>query len=144
MTADVVARAILVAGALLLVVGPGLQARHEMREYHELLDALNELDQPAVMREYLSLLAVGPSLALRSPLGLLEFVVTGPWGWYPRYRTARAAFAASAEGDDERVAEIRTHLTKARNWAIVVLGSVLIFCGASIELVHTLAAGRPE
>jgi hypothetical protein len=95
------------------------------------------------MREYLSLLAVAPSLALRSPLGLLEFLVTGPWGWYPRYRTARAVRRLAA-GARREVAEIRTHLTKARNWAIAVLGSLLTFCGASIEVVHPLAAGRPE
>ena len=142
MTADILARAILMAGAFLLVLGPGLQARLEIREYHDLLEALTKSDLPAATREYLSILAVGPSMALRSPLGALEFLLTGPSDWYPRYRIARRAFRASADGADERVIEIRTHLTRARNWAIVVLGSVLIFGGSAIELARTLATGH--
>jgi hypothetical protein len=144
MTADVIARAILAAGALLLVVGPGMQARLEMFEFHELLEALTETGPPAATQEYLRLLAVGPSMALRSPLGLLEFLIKSPADWYPRYRAARRAFAASGDGHDARVVEIRTHLTKARNWSIVVLGSVLIFTGASVELTHTLITGRAQ
>jgi hypothetical protein len=145
MTAEIVARAILVAGAFLLVLGPGLQARLEMREYHDLLDALKRhSDLPRVTREYLGVLAVGPSMALRSPLGALEFVLSAPSGWYPRYRRARTAFRVSEAADDERVAEIRTHLTRARNWSIVVLGSVLIFTGASVELARTVVTGQAQ
>jgi hypothetical protein len=142
MTAEAIGRTILLAGAFLLVLGPGLQARLEMREYHELLEALSAGDLPAVTREYLDILAIGPSMALRSPLGALEFLFTGPSDWYPRYRAARRAFRESAAGEDERVVEIRTHLTRARNWAIVVLGSVLIFSGAAVELARTLAGGE--
>jgi hypothetical protein len=112
-----------------------------MREYHELLDTLIESDPPAVTREYLTLLAIGPSLALHSPLGLLKFM-TGMRAWYPRYRSARSAFVASQAGHDERVMHIRTHLTRARNWAIVVLGSVLIFAGTAVALVQTIATGH--
>jgi hypothetical protein len=144
MSADIIARAVLMAGAFLLVLGPGLQARLEMQEYHDLLDALTESDLPAATREYLSVLAVGPSMALRSPLGLLEFVFTGPSDWYPRYRVAHRAFRASAAVEDERVVEIRTHLTRARNWAIVVLGSVLILGGSAIELARTIATGHVQ
>jgi hypothetical protein len=141
MTAEVIARAILMAGALLLTLGPGLQARLEMSEYHELLASLVDSDLPAETQEYLRLLAIGPSLALRSPLGLLEFL-TGPSDWYPQYRSARRAFASSDAAADERVVQIRTHLTRARNWSIVVLGSVLIFAGATLELVQTLVHGQ--
>lgn len=141
MTAEAIGRAVLIAGAFLLVLGPALQARVEMREYHELLDALIESDPPAVTREYLRLLAIGPSMALHSPLGLLRFV-TGVWGWYPRHRTARRAFTTSGAGHDERVVHIRTHLIRARNWAIVVLGSMLIFAGAAVELAQTLLTGH--
>jgi hypothetical protein len=141
MTADIVARAILIAGAFLLVLGPALQARLEMREFHELLDALIESDPPAATREYLRLLAVGPSMALHSPLGLIRFA-TSAWSWYPRYRTARSAFTASGAGHDERVVHIRTHLTRARNWAMVVLGSMLIFGGTAVELTQTLVTGH--
>lgn len=143
MTAEIVGRAILMTGAFLLVLGPGLQARVEMGEYHELLDALIESDPPAVTREYLSLLASGPSMALHSPLGLFKFV-TGLRGWYPRYRAARRAFATSGAGRDERVVHIRTHLIRARNWSIVVLGSVLIFAGAAVELAQTILKGHGE
>jgi hypothetical protein len=139
MTAEIVGRAILIAGAFLLVLGPGLQARLEMREYHELLDALIESDPPAATREYLRLLAIGPSMALHSPLGLLRFIA-GAWAWYPRYRAARAAFNSSRAGHDERVVHIRTHLTRARNWAMVVFGSMLIFAGAAVELTQTVVA----
>jgi hypothetical protein len=142
-TAEIVGRALLVAGAFLLVLGPGLQARLEMREYHDLLDALIESDPPVATREYLTLLASGPSLALHSPLGLLKFLA-GLRAWYPRYRAARRAFAASGAAHDERVVHIRTHLTRARNWAIVVLGSVLIFTGAIVELTHTVLSGHGD
>ncbi len=142
MTADIIARAILVAGAFLLVLGPGLQARLEIREYHDLLAALTERDLPAATRDYLGLLAIGPSMVLRSPLGALEFILTGPSDWYPRYRIARRAFRQTEDATDERVIEIRTHLTKARNWAIVVAGSVLIFSGATIELIRTVSTGH--
>jgi hypothetical protein len=145
MTAEIIARAVLVAGALLLVIGPGLQARLEMREFHELLDALRQKsDLPAATRAYLSVLAVGPSMALHSPVGALEFVMKGPSTWYRDHRRARAAFSASSGGGDERVVEIRTHLLKARNWAIVMLGSVLIFAGTSAELVRTIVTGHAE
>lgn len=137
MTADIVGRAILLGGAFLLVLGPGLQARLEMRGYHESLDALRESDIPAVTREYLRLLALGPSRALLSPLGLFRFV-TDASDWYPRYRSARRALAASAAGHDERIVNIQEHLTRARNWMVVVLGSLLIFTGTSIELAKTL------
>jgi hypothetical protein len=40
------------------------------------------------------------------------------------------------------VAEVRTHLARARNWAIVVLGSVLIVAGAAVELAQTIATGQ--
>lgn len=132
------------AGAFLLVLGPGLRARLEMRDYHDLLDALTERDLPAATREYLSVLAVGPSMALRSPLGLLQFLFTGPSDWYPRYRVAHRAFRASAAVEDERVVEIRTHLARARNWASVVLGSVLILGGSAIELARTTATGHVQ
>jgi hypothetical protein len=141
MTTIVVARAVLMAGALLLVLGPGMQARLEMREYHELLDALKDSDMPAATQEYLRLLAVGPSMVLRSPLGLLEFIFTGPAYWYPRYRAARGALAEDGALDDERVVEIRTHLAKARNWAIVMAGSLLIMSGTAIELLDAIATG---
>lgn len=141
MTAEVLAKAILVAGALLLVLGPGLQARLEMREYHDLLEALKgERDLPEVAREYLGLLAIGPSSALHSPLAAVRFFLsTLTSGWYPQFRTVRAAFRESGAAADERVVEIRTHLTRARNWAIVVAGSVLIFSGTSIELARAIA-----
>jgi len=138
MTSEIVGRAILIAGAFLLVLGPGLQARLEMVEYHELLDALIESDPPAVTREYLRLLAVGPSMALHSPIGLLKFLA-GLREWYPRYRNARKAFATSEAGHDQRVARVRKHLIRARNWAIVVLGSVLIFAGTTVELARALS-----
>jgi sulfite exporter TauE/SafE len=137
MTAEIIGRAILLAGAFLLVLGPGLQARMEMREFHELLDALIERDAPAVTRTYLELLAVGPSMALHSPLGAVKFL-GGAWGWYPRFRVARRAFAASGAAGDERVVHIQSHLTRARNWAIVVAGSMLIFAGAAVELGQTV------
>jgi hypothetical protein len=143
MTAEIVARAILMVGAFLLVLGPGLQARLEMREYHELLEALQRRsDLPDTTREYLGLLEVGPSMALNSPLGALRFALSEPSEWYVKYRNARAAFGDSGAAGDERVMEIRTHLARARNWAIVVLGSVLIFAGASIELAQTIATGQ--
>jgi hypothetical protein len=136
----IASKAILVAGALLLVIGPGMQARLEMREYHDLLEALKRTrDLPQATREYLNALAVGPSSALHSPLAALRFLLTLSQGWYPRYRTARDAFRDSAGGEDERVVEIRTHLTRARNWAIVVAGSLLIFTGTAIELVRVIA-----
>jgi hypothetical protein len=138
MTAEIVGRAILIAGAFLLVLGPGLQARLEMVEYHQLLDALIESDPPAVTREYLRLLAVGPSMALHSPIGFLRFL-TGLPDWYPRYRNARRDFAASGAGQDDRVVRVRKHLIRARNWALVVLGSVLIFAGTTVELARTLS-----
>jgi hypothetical protein len=141
MTTIVFARAVLMLGALLLVIGPGMQARLEMREYHELLDALKQSDLPAATQEYLRLLAVGPSMVLRSPLGLLEFVFTGPADWYPRYRAARSALAREDALDDDRVVEIRMHLAKARNWAIVMGGSLLILIGTAIELIDALATG---
>jgi hypothetical protein len=143
MTAAIVAKAILVAGALLLVLGPGMQARLEMREYHDLLEALKRThDLPGATREYLSVLAIGPSSALHSPIAALKFLLTMSRGWYPRYRSARSAFAVSAGGDDERVVEIRTHLTRARNWAIVVAGSLLILTGAAVELVRVIVTGH--
>jgi hypothetical protein len=142
MTADIIARAVLVAGAFLLVVGPGMQARLEMQEYHDLLATLTESDLPQATSEYLSLLAVGPSMVLRSPLGALEFLLTGPSDWYPRYRVARRAFRETEAAADERVIEIRKHLAKARNWAIVVLGSVLILGGSTIELLRAISAGN--
>lgn len=138
MTAEIVGRAILIAGAFLLVLGPGLQARLEMVEYHELLDALIESDPPELTREYLRLLAIGPSMALHSPVGFVKFV-TGLRAWYPRYRQAQRAFAASGAGHDPRVVRVRKHLIRARNWAIVVLGSVLIFAGSTVELARTLS-----
>jgi ABC-type uncharacterized transport system permease subunit len=141
MTAEIVGRAILIAGAFLLVLGPALQARLEMREYHQLLDALIESHPPPATQEYLRLLAIGPSMALHSPLGLLRFIV-GAWSWYPRYRTAQSAFTTSVARDDERVVHIRTHLTRARNWAMVVSGSLLIFAGAAVELTQTLVTGN--
>lgn len=136
-SADAIGRAILLVGAFLLVLGPGLQARLEMREYHDLLEALTKGDLPDVTREYLGLLALGPSMALHSPLGLVRFL-RGASDWYPGYRRARRAFAGSQAGADPRVAEIRTHLRRARNWGIVMLGSVLIFAGTAIELVQAL------
>jgi hypothetical protein len=143
MTAAIVAKAILAAGAFLLVLGPGMQARLEMREYHDLLEALKRTDDlPDVTREYLNALAVGPSSALHSPLGAVRFLRTLSQGWYPRYRIARSAFGASAGGDDERVIEIRTHLTRARNWAIVVAGSLLILLGTSLELIRIIVTGQ--
>jgi hypothetical protein len=137
-TAEIVARASLIAGAVLLVIGPGMQARLQMREYHDMLDTLIEGDPPAVTREYLSLLAVGPSMALHSPLGLIRFLARA-WGWYPRYRAARRAFMTSEGAHDTTVADIRTHLVRARNWAIVVAGSMLILVGTSVELVQLVA-----
>ena len=139
MTEEILAKAILVAGAFLLVIGPGMQARLEMREYHDLLEALKRTDDlPDATREYLSALAVGPSSALHSPIAALKFLVTLSNGWYPRYRLARRAFRDSAGGDDGRVVEIRTHLTRARNWAIVVAGSLLILTGAALELARVI------
>src|SRR5664280_710022 len=136
MTTIVVARAILLAGAFLLVLGPGMQARLEMREYHELLEALAGTDLPEATQEYLRLLAVGPSMVLRSPLGLLEFVFTAPADWYPRYRIARRALLEADALRDERVVQIRTHLAKARNWAIVMGGYLLIFSGTAVSYTH--------
>jgi len=135
---EVVGRATVIAGALLLVIGPGMQARAEMREYHELLDGLLDDDLPAKAREYLTLLSVGPSMALHSPLGLLRFAVNA-WGWYPRYRSARRAFLLMPEQPDARFLAIRAHLVRARNWAIVVAGSLLILVGASLELAQSLS-----
>jgi hypothetical protein len=40
--------------------------------------------------------------------------------------------------------KIRTHLTRVRNWAIVVLGSVLILGGSAIELARTIATGHVQ
>jgi hypothetical protein len=140
MTAEVIARAILVAGSLLLMLGPGLQARLEMSEYHDLLESLVGHDLPEETREYLRLLAIGPSMALHSPLGLVRFLA-GPSDWFPQYRSARRAFASSDAAGDERVLQIRIHLTRARNWGIVVLGSVLIFAGATLELIETVITG---
>ena len=132
----ILGRAILIPGALLLLLGPGLQARAEMREYHDLLEALIESEPPAVTREYLAVLAIGPSMALHSPIGLLRFLVSLR-RWYPRYRSARLAFIRSDVKHDERVAHIRGHLVRARNWAIVVLGSLLILVGTAVELVQS-------
>jgi hypothetical protein len=143
MTADVIAKAILVAGSLLLVLGPGLQARLEMREYHDLLEQLMRSGElPQATRRYLSLLAIGPSSALHSPLAALRFVKTLSSGWYGRHQSARREFRAAGGEADERVTEVRAHLVRARNWAIVVAGSVLIFCGASIELIHVIVTGH--
>ncbi len=142
MSTSIIAKAILVVGAFLLVLGPGLQARLEMREYHDLLEALEATDDlPEATREYLGALAVGPSSALHSPLAALGFLLTLIRGWYPRYRSARAAFRASPGGEDERVVQIRTHLTRARNWAIVVAGSLLILTGSAVELIRVIVTG---
>ncbi|HEX4437080.1 MAG TPA: hypothetical protein VH061_09825 [Solirubrobacteraceae bacterium] len=143
MTGDVIAKAILVAGSLLLVLGPGLQARLEMREYHDLLEGLMDSNEiPETTRRYLSLLAIGPSSTLHSPLAALRFLGTLAGGWYGRHRIARREFRAAGGGADERVTEIRSHLVRARNWAIVVAGSVLIFSGSSVELVHVIVTGH--
>jgi hypothetical protein len=143
MTGDVIAKAILVAGSLLLVLGPGLQARLEMREYHDLLEGLMRTDElPETTRRYLSLLAIGPSSTLHSPLAALRFLGTLLGGWHGRHQIARREFRAADGDGDGRVTEIRAHLVRARNWAIVVAGSVLIFAGSSIELIHVVVTGR--
>jgi hypothetical protein len=143
MTGDIIAKAILVAGSLLLVLGPGLQARLEMREYHDLLEGLMRADElPETSRRYLSLLAIGPSSTLHSPLAALRFLGTMLDGWYGRHKVARREFRAAGGDADERVTAIRAHLVRARNWAIVVAGSVLIFGGSSIELIHVIVTGH--
>jgi hypothetical protein len=143
MTGDVIAKAILVGGSLLLVLGPGLQARLEMREYHGLLEDLMRSDElPEATRRYLSLLAIGPSSALQSPIAALRFLGTLMGGWYGRHRVAQREFTAAGGEADARVTAIRSHLVRARNWAVVVAGSVLIFTGSSIELIHVIVTGH--
>lgn len=54
-TRSVAERILLVAGSLLLILGPALQAITEIREYGELLDALDAADVPGVALEGLKL-----------------------------------------------------------------------------------------
>jgi len=131
-TWDIAERALLVVGALLLVVGPALQASAEIRGYRQLLDLYAGTDLGGATRDYLGL-----TLRAASPL-------KGPWRLI---ETLKQAFELSqrlgmalneftrAAADHKEAALIRTQLARARNWGIVVVGSVFIVVATIIELL---------
>jgi hypothetical protein len=50
-----------------------------------------------------------------------------------RLLNALRAFTALAEGGNKTAIQIRAQLAKARNWTIVLMGSLLIFVGSVVE-----------
>jgi hypothetical protein len=131
-TRSVAERILLVAGSLLLILGPALQAITEIREYGELLDALDAADVPGVALEGLKL-----SLANAFPFRPFSyFLAVIPWAI--RFRAALDAFSKSAAAGNAQAVRIAAGLARARNWAVVLLGSLLLLAASTISLIHWL------
>jgi hypothetical protein len=138
-TARMAERILLVAGALLLVIGPALQAVTELREYRELLNALQETQLPGVARDAIDL-SVNISIAVLRPLGLLA-IIPDLVRWVGRFTVALNAFSTKASAGNKEAARIQAGLARARNWTIVLFGSLLILSAAIIELVNWITSG---
>lgn len=121
-------RILLVVGALFVAWGSALQAVNEIGQYDELLEALKESD-------------LGPSLEEGLKLSMTwTFWPTGiprMFHWIKRYIKALNKFSEMAVGEnkDVRAIGIRTGLLKARNWTIVLLGSILVLAASVVELL---------
>ena len=152
MDSEVLAKAVLVGGALALVLGPALQAAGEVREYNQLLAALRESDLGGVAQDYLRW--YWPRFLPRSRWRWVVLLLFGPllmlttlWPPVPRLRELRSlsrryaraltVFGTAADAGDEDAQQLRAQLGKARNWMIIVAGAVLVLIGATIDLVIT-------
>jgi hypothetical protein len=132
----VVARALAVASGVLLVIGPALQARAELREAKELTEALGESQLSKVLGEAFALYMRTALI----PLGFLwPPTVKRLIELYKDYLKALEQFAKAAAGNTERAVRVRAGVRKAINWLIVLTGAVLLLSAAII----VLATGNP-
>lgn len=166
-TGGIVYRALLVGGALAIVVGTGLQAMTEVATFDDLLNIWRDRGTRGIkaaeryLRVYRHLLPL---------LGLLALIVAALAVVSQAFRvTAGPAFAivaalvaeifrrafdtvsqAALAADTEDAAArpsrardeptIRSQLGRTRNWAVVVLGASLILVGSAIDLAQALGA----
>lgn len=105
-----------------------MQAFNEIRQYDELLNALEASDLSASIKE---------GLALSITWSLWPGNILKLFHWLKRYLAALNKFSELvAEKDkDLTVIRIRAGLLKARNWAIVLLGSTLVLVASVVELL---------
>jgi hypothetical protein len=144
---EIVSKALIVAGAIALLLGPMLQAVAELRIYEDLLQK-SGLSQAS--KDSLSLLRIG--MFGRIPwwarlTGLYIF-------WLPKWavdvvrqtlvviasyaRVVSFLQGRSAESPEER-ARINVALSKTRNWFLIGMGSAAVLAGSVIDLVNTLS-----
>ncbi len=121
-------RILLVVGALFVAWGSALQAVNEIGQYDELLEALKESDLGPSLKE---------GLKLSMTWTLWPTGIPRMFHWIKRYIMALNKFSEMAVGEnkDVRAIGIRTGLLKARNWTIVLLGSILVLAASVVELL---------
>jgi NADH:ubiquinone oxidoreductase subunit K len=116
------------------MIGAGLQAIAEIREYTELLALANETDLLRLARDTLMdsfSLEVASFLA---PQNLLYEMMIGLPILLMRYRMAIKLLADAVSAGDERAVRIRSGIVRARNWIVVLVGSTLVFAAAIVAL----------
>ena len=121
-------RILLVVGALFVAWGSALQAVNEIGQYDELLEALKKSDLGPSLEE---------GLKLSMTWTLWPMGIPRMFRWIKRYITALNKFTEMAVGQnkDIRTIGIRTGLRKARNWTIVLVGSILVLAASVVELL---------
>jgi hypothetical protein len=133
-TWDIVQRAFFAAGALLLVVGPALQARAEIRGYRALLDLAADTNLGVATRDYLRVVLEAANPA---GFGLLRLIKNAKryFKLATRFLVALQAFTIAASENNDEAALIRTQLARAATWGVVTCGAVLVLIASTIDLV---------
>jgi len=130
---DVTVRLLLALGALAALFGAFLQAILELFEYRDLVNSA-ELTHEAT-QELLT--------QYRNVSYWVSFFL---WGFIPFYGLYRQLYrepirlidkVIESALDASQTARAKTAVRRARNWAIIVLGAMLVLAGSVLDLVNS-------
>lgn len=137
---EIVAAAVLLLGAILLTVGPALQALYELSPYNDILE------QSPLVDSFTDTLPKWIRVALNLPLGpfsgVTPAIVEGAGRilrgllWVQQERAKLATIQDQKEYDEwkDYLDRMGRALTIARNWLVVTFGATIVCIGATIEL----------
>jgi hypothetical protein len=123
---------LVLAGGIVVAVGSALQALDELRAYEDIYDESKAKD---VVGHAFRFTLVAPTLAnpIFWPRAIRQL------GRLLASSKQAIAWAATArEHDPEQWARAELALRRARNWVLILIGSVVVIAAAALDLGHYL------
>jgi hypothetical protein len=131
MNAEGWSKVLVVAAGTVVAIGSALQALNELRDYEDIYDESKAKEIAGHAVRFAGSAALPNALHLLELIGDLLRIVTLSRQAIEWARRARAT-------DPAKWSRAVTALIKARNWSIVLIGSLLAVAAGTLDLIHYL------